>query len=245
MGNADFYDKFDKESEKTPKKEKIKVAIVISVIVLVIAMIPLSKYFFIPEIGRTSSYMKIRSGEVEVGDVLVIGNSKANNTWKVIGKQDSEILVINEKSVATMTYCGTLSPFTSPYNGNTVILRADSGHDKKPKPSDLWFSCGLKEVLNDDYYTNFFNNRERSRMIDKGFGNIFLLSEEEVYQYFPYGADRISSGSSYLWWLRSSVKIGYEKYPFYVDREGVINGEGRCTQESALGVRPVMWLEIG
>ncbi len=132
-----------------------------------------------------------------------------------------------------------------------------------------WAECTLREWLNDGFYTNQLGATEEElslilptaiavdsptssdgeSTIETVYDRIFLLSYEEVMQYFPRENDRLlytenNQGAPVMWWLRTKAQSGSRA--LYVDDYGVIdpNGEYVFQLDPKQHVRPAMWIEI-
>lgn len=72
---------------------------------------------------------------------------------------------------------------------------------------------------------------------------MFLLSVDEVEQYFYYDHDRIAefNGESHEWWLRSPGNAGCVTI---VRRDGRIYSVGWEVDSACGGIRPAIWIKL-
>ena len=104
--------------------------------------------------------------------------------------------------------------------------------------------------LNNNYYNSTFSDEEKSLIVDKGYGKVFLLSTDEATNYFKSDDARIAKykGSSCFWWLRSPGSVVKGVYgtiytAAYVGTSGYVYGPGNDVSPN-LGVRPALWLNL-
>ncbi|MCL2016670.1 MAG: tetratricopeptide repeat protein [Defluviitaleaceae bacterium] len=162
-----------------------------------------------------------------------------------------------------------------------LVLKANLYHSEDEYIK--WKNCALRQYLNNDFYNKFSDN-DRSRIAKKTIpnknnqwygtpggndttDNIFLLSLEEVIQYFgdsgrlkyplneknksyhyylsdEFNDKRIAMGRSGLtnyWWLRSPGRNNDRAA--YVNYEGHVIVSGDVVSEFG-GVRPALWLNL-
>ena len=194
----------------------------------------------------------------QIGDVITFGRyEQDNNTengpeelkWIVLDTNGSDILVISEQIIDAIVY---------------IYMSTD------PNRSTTWESSYIREWLNDDFYETGFTaieqhhiavttvENEHLETTDKKYliypfksGNntqdrIFLISLDELLQYFPERADRVCTETEYaaekrikdksqFWMLRTPVE---GTYILTVMDKGAINGYIGMR----LGIRPAMWL---
>ena len=142
--------------------------------------------------------------------------------------------------------------------------------DQRPfhgtKDAITWGRCDLRRWLNGDFLDSAFTEEEWEASlltrVDNSLGNpvfeteggkntedrVFLLSREEVEDYFPTAGERLckptanTSGFSLMgynsWWLRTP---GYKQTVWeYVDSNGAFSGGD--VDRSFTAVRPAMWV---
>ena len=193
----------------------------------------------------------------QVGDVVFFGayeqdnnsaNGKEDIQWQVLDTQDGKILVISK-------YALDCKPYNNAYEDIT------------------WENCTLRKWLNSDFLNTAFTEEEQKMTptvtvsADKNPeystnpGNatqdkVFLLSIQEVQQYFPSNFDaRVckptayamannawESGSGSYWWLRSSGKI--QSRAAIVHSKGDIGVHGDKVNIEHNAVRPAMWINL-
>ncbi|MBR0519269.1 hypothetical protein IJJ97_05725 [bacterium] len=161
--------------------------------------------------------------------------------------------------------------------GNRILLISRYGLEARrfDISSNNWKNSEIRKWLNDEFYNRAFSENEKklirytkkevgfweslfgqsdlTKLID---GDIFLLSDEELYKYFPYnsfsrkckateyavknGANVADNGYSW-WWLRSSFPVGmYGVYGITADGNYFNYAIGSC-----IGiVRPALWINL-
>ena len=133
-------------------------------------------------------------------------------------------------------------------------------YNKKQTPTS-WYKCSLRREWLNEILDQVFDETERDRVLlcnNKNPANptygtlggvytndkLFLLSIDEVKQYFPYDIARISrvNRTESWWWLRS---MGYDtNYAAYVRSDGHIFDRGFQVDLPDGGVRPAFWLKL-
>ena len=170
--------------------------------------------------------------------------------WIVLDESDDALFVLSKKVIEGSIFSGKMWKIT-------------------------WEISTLRTWLNDDFYFGAFNADERQYIKttivktpphpDKGTtgGNdtqdyVFLLSLDEVYQYFPQKFERTAEATEYAsqkvyqvpdgtygknspWWLRSMQSCSNSSSAVTVSYDGRILGTGVSTRDLA-GVRPAMWI---
>jgi len=186
-------------------------------------------------------------------DIITFGNYN----WRVLDTKDDKILIITEKIIELRWY-----------NKEFVEI--------------TWADCELRKYLNNEFY-NTFNQDEKARILTvanrnpdnpwfktKGgidtTDNIFLLSLEQVCQYFGDSSENLQNkgsqkwyiedgnngkrqakfGNDYHWWrLRSSGY--YSRTAASVSSNGnvYVRGNGVYGRpRDGGGVRPALWLNL-
>ncbi len=210
-----------------------------------------------------ASILETELKTTEVGDSLSFGkyeqdgdisNGKENIEWQVLKKEEGRVLVVSKYILDYISYNTTYTEVT-------------------------WETCSIRNWLNTDFVNDTFGGnkdyiesvrvttKDNTRHTTKG-GNdtidkVFVLSVEEVNEYLPYEASRVTTGTRYVsvsnqkthyrddeWMLRTPASeqskilyirndgdYGYEYFnDKYVDCE--------CSVNINLGVRPAMWISI-
>jgi hypothetical protein len=162
--------------------------------------------------------------------------------WVIIDADSSKVLVIAKDCVAQMEY----------YKVNKVIT---------------WEHCTLRRWLNGEFYNSF--TQEQKRMIAETSvvntehvikdnvsflwedGNdttdrIFLLSINEVGRYSSSIQEGIATykGNSDRWWLRSRGRGNNYAACACLDSHVSVSTDGFQVNNSTLGVRPALWLNL-
>ncbi len=205
----------------------------------------------IQEIKSTLGYWK----QVEIGEEIIFGsyeqdndekNGKEDIEWIVLDKTDTKLLVISQKALDCM-----------PYN--------DKGD------ATTWENCSLRAWLNDTFVKSAFSADDQKKikvtkvLADKNPsyytdpGNdttdkIFLLSINEVKQYFSTDKERTCKGTAYCfakgaagsdkcrWWLRSSGSLNNRAARVLV--VGSINTSGDYVDRGDNAIRPALWVNL-
>lgn len=185
----------------------------------------------------------VRSTEkIQVGSVIKFG--KYNREWIVLDKKEGKALIFAKESVGEGRYHSE--------EMNIIWGKEDITCEKK---NITWEDCSLRKWLNEDFYNNFFYEREKNQICEvlvKNFSNpkygtwagndtmdkIFLLSIGEVEKYLGNNKTR-RIGS--WWWLRSPGYCGYNAT--IVNSDGAILPNGIDTY-SKRAIRPALWLNI-
>ncbi len=176
-----------------------------------------------------------RTEKVQVGNVIKFG--KYNREWIVLDKKEGKVLILAKKSVGKGSY-------------HSEEINITWG-----KKNITWEECSLRKWLNEDFYGDFFYEREKRQICEmkvKNFSNpkygtwggndtmdkIFLLSIDEVEKYL--GSNKVRAIDSW-WWLRSP---GYcSLSATVVNLDGVILPNGIATY-SKRAIRPALWFDI-
>lgn len=204
--------------------------------------------------------------KAQIGDTILFGdyeqdgnteNGKEMIEWIVLDKQEGSILVVSKYAIEAS--------------------RFNSGSEEI-----YWENCSLRSWLNGRFPDNAFTKEKPSAVLQTPLNNfrypeteegetvdadevipieyetrdkIFLLSVEEVEQYYPEESARICKATEYAiengvaanadddcsWWLRDPGEP-YEKMSSYVSGStGIISSS---MYEIVLGIRPAMWLKI-
>jgi hypothetical protein len=137
------------------------------------------------------------------------------------------------------------------------LLMALYNEEQKPV---TWDTCSLRKKLMPQLLEQIFNEAERDRILllkNKNPKNaswntpggadtddkLFLLSIDEVKQYFPYDKARVArlDGETVWWWLRSP---GYgSNIAANVYSDGYVHGGGNVGWSEG-AVRPAFWLNL-
>jgi len=84
---------------KKSQKEILKIVVPIVIILIFLLVAYIGKNAIIPYFRKVYSYKKIENNSVKEGDILFFGNDEWNNSWRVLKKEESRALLINEKCV--------------------------------------------------------------------------------------------------------------------------------------------------
>lgn len=213
------------------------------------------------------------TGEYEVGDFVTFGHFEQDNdvsngnepiTWRVLDKNLSgqyllatdKILIvekINESCKSTTWENCTLRSYLNGFSANENIDGLDYTNDNffnsafTESERAKIVTSSVSVDVNPDYSVNVGNNTS-----DK----IFILSQTEVYNYYPSANDRhlyfttysamhtndplsFNNASGY-WWLRTPGE--YEEKFAYVSSSGNITET--YVDNDNIGVVPAMWVNL-
>ena len=136
--------------------------------------------------------------------------------------------------------------------GSDVLLLSEYCVDRRRYDDDSndWDSSEIKAWLNDEYFDTAFSEAERAAIVDRGQGNIFILSIEEAGNY------SVENGGLYkivyengkedekeiLWWLRPSGSG--DDHAAYLSGAGNVFEDGISVTNEYCGVRPAIWIEL-
>jgi hypothetical protein len=165
--------------------------------------------------------------EILLGEVNV---TFGGYTWRVLDVAENKALLITDDIIENRAYNSELTNIT-------------------------WEKCTLRQYLNGDFY-NKFSDAEKSAIIETTLVNnnnarygtvggdttqdkVFLLSIDEVNQYFKSNAERSIEA---WWWLRSPGY--YSNSAAYVNIDGYVNGFGDNVIDNYGSVRPVLYINL-
>lgn len=194
---------------------------------------------------------------VKVGSTVEFGKyHKYTIEWKVLAVDGDKALLISTLALDVLPY--------------------DEGDTAE---STTWENCSLREWLNDDFLYEAFSSTERNSILtttleNPGYTNgsgqyikggndtrdkIFLLSMDEVKEYFSNNKSRKAGYTSYAasqganvydqyggpcyWWLRSPGLT--QNRAACVDINGYPYRDGSYVNYIYAAVRPAMWVDIG
>lgn len=167
----------------------------------------------------------VRNIMAEAGDVILFGNYNGNTEWIVLDRQDNKLFLLSKYAIETKEY-----------NERFKYIS--------------WGSCTIREWLNATYILSAFNSVERknilSKLIERKEDQIFLLSEDEVKEYFASESERILTfidGTATDWWLRDWGEYSAAQVTQQGRIISIFGYGGRYVNERA-AVRPAMWIDI-
>lgn len=174
---------------------------------------------------------------LSVGESFYYGNYNDELLeWTILDIQNNQVFAITTNAVDKIPYNNTQTDVT-------------------------WKKCSLRTWLNDDFYNDAFSSEEQSRIMTTTVspGNnphfstnagsstedkVFLLSIDEVNQYFSTNESRICkyNGTACWWWLRSP---GYfQDFAVCVNGAGSVYYSGLLVDLDDYAVRPAMWINL-
>jgi len=137
--------------------------------------------------------------------------------WRVLDKQENKILLIAKRIIGNRFY---------------------------DMASNDWKNCDLRRFLNEDLFPKLCVN-DQNKIIEHYTGDkIFLLSQEEVNEYFVSDRDTRafdSNGTATFWWLRSPGSASNRASK--VNEVGLFNLHGYDISNTG-GVRPALWIKV-
>ena len=199
-----------------------------------------------PSVSSDGSGLGVLDSSVAAGDIVPFGVFSGQVIeWKVLAVEEGKALVITENAIAL-----------KPYQENT-----------EPGLAATWETCTLRTWLNGEFL-NSFTSEQADQIIDSSVSvekyasnasggvqevgkvedKFFLLSVNEVTQYFPIESERVAQydGAFVNWWLRSPGE-GIGEAKAVMDHN--VNGDrGFITNYSFNGnngVRPAGWITLG
>ena len=201
---------------------------------------------------------QIRIKCAKIDDTVELGNYHGAIEWLVLDKQDGKVLLISK-------YCLDVKRYSD--GGWAAWAPAEFEADK----------CTIRQWLNNEFISETFSNEEKILISDTYLQNkhspstniycilgeysstdrLFLLSIDEVEQYFAYDGARETMATNYAkekgiivstegnspWWLRTT---GYNcNDAVFVQYDGSVDHFGANVDGDGLGVRPAMWINVG
>ncbi|NMC57168.1 MAG: hypothetical protein GYA50_08115 [Eubacteriaceae bacterium] len=200
-------------------------------------------------------FNKYKFYELKVGDIITFGNYEQDNvltngkeaiSWRVLAVEDEKALLITDNLLDCMEYAERykkvtwdISPMRNWLNNNFINTAFSKDEQKRIILSNLKTADNAKYKISGGKDTT-----------DK----IFLLSEQELLQYFADKNDRIAKSTEfakykggyrsyaksyiYFWWLRSPGLDGEDAA--FVTSDGNIDYSGMRN----CAVRPAIWIKL-
>ena len=197
--------------------------------------------------GTTTGSALNPLGKLSVGDKFEFGtyeqdgssgNGAEDIEWVVLDKTADKILVISKYALDCQRY-------------------------HRQNESVTWETCSVRTWLNSTFYNAAFGSDEKQQILTtkdsetSAKDKIFLLSIDELEEYFPSKHERICRATSYAidqnayvnpstggsWWLLRTEGES-RKHVMSVNSDGKIDYEGGKVASDRGTVRPVMWLDI-
>ena len=190
------------------------------------------------------------------GDIIQFGAYPQNSSssspieWIVLNNTDGKLLVISSNALDCQKY----------HSRDTDVT---------------WETCSLRQWLNSTFYNAAFNEEEQTQILTTTVSadfnpqystnpgsdtqdKLFLLSIDEVKQYFPSNSERVcratlyavnqgayenpSTGGSW-WWLRTPGNSSSDASS--VNSDGSIDYDDGSVASTKGVVRPAMWISLG
>lgn len=184
---------------------------------------------------------------LKVGDTFFLGAFEQDNNngngaeaieWIVLEKTEGRILVISRYLLDCRRY----------HNNNVNVS---------------WYTCSLRTWLNEDFYQDAFTAAEKERILtfsdpdSAAEDKVFLLSLEQVEQYFTTKSSRICRATKYAvsrnayvnsstggsWWLLRTAGVD-DQHVVSINSDGAIDYTGGKVADSRGTVRPALWIRI-
>jgi len=148
-----------------------------------------------------------------IGEIIEFGGIQ----WRVLDLEDGKALLLSEYLLEQMSY-----------------------HNSQARVT--WETSDIRYWLNNDFY-NRFTVGERARIAETTVGKIFLLSIEEVEQYWGENDARrayLENGEPWPWWLRSTSYDTFRAmFIWYHGGIGYI-----MVTDTYMAIRPAMWVYL-
>lgn len=158
-----------------------------------------------------------------------------NMEWIVLAREGEKALLLSKDCIEERAFHEEMKPVT-------------------------WKTCSLRSYLNGTWYEKTFREEEKAKILTTKVKSsdssecgtpgendtedkVFLLSINEVEQYFYYDHDRIAdfNGESHEWWLRSPGNFCSFAV---VRRDGGIYSVGWEVDTTYGGIRPAIWIKL-
>ena len=130
-----------------------------------------------------------------------------------------------------------------------------------------WEKSSLRKWLNNDFYNNAFNDKEKGCIVSTNVNNtseyketgsntkdkIYLLGKNDINRYlkkidsrvgrkYPVETEEgLQEGELTAWWLRNIMTYSSKYHPLYVKIDGITNS---TEINASLGLRPAMWISV-
>ncbi len=206
-------------------------------------------------------FLKKRKESLEIGDSITYGKYFFNNKnglkpieWIVLDVDKEELLLISKYCLDTVKYC----ELSAKLNGTEACI---------------WENSYLRSWLNNEFFNQAFTEDEKRNILETTVitceslnselhkNKVFVLSKEQVLEFFPNINERIGIPTSYAikkganvghnggkttwWWILPCVDITCGQpprmyYPSVVCQDGEIRYHGRLVYHSDFTVRPVI-----
>lgn len=196
--------------------------------------------------SRTST---ISFDSARIGNIVTFGNYNGALEWLVIGEKEDQLLLITKDCIEAFPY-------------NTERKKV------------TWESCDLRKWLNGEFIETAFAEEERNIIVstklenpdNKRYGGaiggnsttdrVFLLSHDEVLEYFPGGFDIYTElspsaekditkyeidGREFWWWWTRSPGLGQDMATVVNAVTFGVGDDGLVVSEKH-GVRPAVWV---
>lgn len=184
--------------------------------------------------------------------------------WDVLKEQDGKALIITSSLMDSQCFYPSHSGSLFEHNGKVGYA------------NDYELSS-IREYINDDFYNAAFKNNEKEIIkithvdnspastshnpndacCDDTDDKMFILSYQEVLEFYPTDDARLASGTDYAkcqglmerdgysyWWLRSPIYNYYKWHSNYVDYNGQIDGNFYSAGACEGGVRVACWINL-
>lgn len=249
-----FEEAAKRQIRQSQKRKAIRVGIILCCLLIAGAVFRYYKRNVEPNKKYDSSLDAIQNAEI--GDVIVLGaydqdsvDGKDDVLWLILDKKDSRYLL-------TTQYCLWGLPYNTEYTDVT------------------WENSTIRQWLNEEFIYEVFSDQEINLIEETEIttgdndeygtqgGNdttdkLFLLSAEEVEQYFDSDSSRMVSPTWYAeryginvnsnygtswWWLRTPGNL--QDAVATVDPKGMISMFGHDVPSTTGGLRPALWIDI-
>lgn len=219
-------------------------------------LVELNGYKDSAEIAKSiyNTYKNELLQSAQIGDCVYFGvyeqdndekNGKEKIEWIVLDKFDNKLFVISKYILDCQVYNATSEDVI--WETSTLRYWINSVFFNTAFSDDEVAMIATTMVMADD------NPRHDTNQGVSIQDKLFMLSIEEAKQYFDSNDMRKCQATNYAkasgatsagcaWWLRTIGK--YQNYASHIWQIGGVNDSGSCVNESDIGVRPAMWLDL-
>ena len=170
---------------------------------------------------------RLKPDEIEVGDIVRMGDYHGADKWIVLDIDDGQALLISKNVVDVVEF---------------------------DKSSNKWEKSEIREWLNGEYLEETFDDDEQKALADEDGDRVFLLSEEQVKDLVD-SSDRKSEPTDYAikngvnksngystWWTSTASTTSKPKVRCYSSTGSTTS---KTPDDQSIGVRPAILVEIG
>lgn len=197
-----------------------------------------------------------------------LSNGKEKIEWRILMQDGSKMLLLSDKALDFQPY--NVQPYDEDY-----YIYFDDIDRLNYKQYTTWKECTLRKWLNDDFIDAAFSPEEQKKIQttyvtpddnpdfagiyykrEETMDKVFLLSIDEVEDYFPSSESKKCSATDYAaacgavitgssrtdWWLRTQGD-GFDKASYVTSVYGWVHTEGTDIRNRR-SVRPALWIDL-